>query len=119
MGTIYDNISNDTTKTAAEQNEAFNNASEAYTKAMQLNPNYFEAAYNLGAMYVNKAAMINDVANKLPFDQSEKFDQMKKEADSYLVKAVPYLEKAAELDPKDINTLYSLKQIYARTGTDG
>jgi Flp pilus assembly protein TadD len=116
MGTIYDNISNDTLKTAAEQNAAFENASAAYTKAMQLNPNYFEAAYNMGAMYVNKAALINDIANKLPFDQADKYDQMKKEADSYLVKAVPYLEKAAELDPKDINTLYSLKQIYARTG---
>jgi hypothetical protein len=28
---------------------------------------------------------------------------------------LPYLEKATELQPGDVNTLVSLKQIYART----
>jgi hypothetical protein len=67
-------------------------------------------------MYVNRAAVINDEANKLPLDQTAKFDELKKEADTYLDKATPYLEKAAELNPTDLNTLLSLKQIYARTG---
>jgi hypothetical protein len=29
--------------------------------------------------------------------------------------ALPYLEKAYELDPNDYNTLLSLKQLYAKT----
>ena len=29
---------------------------------------------------------------------------------------MPFLEKASELQPADINTLVALKQIYSRTG---
>ncbi|MEI7983397.1 MAG: tetratricopeptide repeat protein, partial [Bacteroidota bacterium] len=116
LGTIYDNVSNDTTKTVQFRAEAFEKAISSYKDAIRLNNNYFEANYNLGALYVNKAAAINDEANKLPLDATAQFDRLKKEADTYLEKALPYLEKATELQPDDLNTLYSLKQIYARTG---
>ncbi len=115
LGTIYDNISNDTTKSPAQRAAAFDNAIGAYTKSIRLNPEYFEGNYNLGALYVNKAASINDEATKLPLEETAKFDKLKKEADSYLEKALPYLEKATELQPADINTLFTLKQIYSRT----
>jgi hypothetical protein len=115
LGTIYDNISNDTIKTDAVRAEAFNDAIDTYKKAIKLNPAYFEPNYNIGALYVNKAATINDQANKLPLDAEQEFKKLKGEADNYLELATPYLEKAAELQPTDINTLYSLKQIYART----
>jgi tetratricopeptide (TPR) repeat protein len=115
LGTIYDNISNDTTKSIAVRNEAFGSAIESYTKAIRLNPEYFEGNYNLGALYVNKAATINDEATKLPLEETAKFDKLKGEADSYLEKALPYLEKAIELQPADVNTLFTLKQIYSRT----
>jgi hypothetical protein len=116
LGTVYDNISNDTTKTLEVRQECFTNAIKAYEDAIAIKPEYFEPIYNIGAMYVNKAAMINDEANKLPLDQTAKFDELKKEADNYLGLATPYLEKASDLQPSDLNTLYSLKQIYARTG---
>lgn len=114
MGTIYDNMSNDSTRTEAARAEAFQNAIDAYKQAISLKADYFDANYNLGALYVNKAATINDVANKLPLDAEAQFNQMKAEADKYLGLATPYLEKASELEPTDMNTLYSLKQIYAR-----
>jgi len=115
LGTIYDNISNDTTKSLSVRDEAFANAISSYSKSIRLNPEYFEGNYNLGALYVNKAATINDEATKLPLEASVKFDKLKAEADSYLEKALPFLEKAIELQPADINTLFTLKQIYART----
>ncbi len=115
LGTIYDNISNDTSKTIAERQEAFNNAVSAYSKSIRLNPDYFEGNYNLGALYVNKAAGINEEATKLPLEATAQFDKLKKEADTYLEKALPYLEKATELQPNDVNTLFTLKQIYSRT----
>ncbi len=116
LGTIYDNLSADSSKTAEFRFSAFENAVKSYTRAIVLNPEYFEANYNLGAIFVNKAASINDEANKLPLDASAQFDKLKKEADGYLEKALPYLEKATELLPGDLNALYSLKQIYSRTG---
>lgn len=116
LGTIYDNMSNDTTKNADFRFASFENAVKAYQKAIELNIEYFEPNYNLGAIFVNKAAAVNDEANKLPYDATAQFEKLKKEADGYLEKALPYLEKAADLQPGDLNTLYSLKQIYARTG---
>lgn len=116
LGTIYDNLSNDTTKAADFRFSSFENAVKAYSQAIALNQEYFEPNYNLGAIFVNKAAAVNDEANKLPYDATAQFEKLKKEADGYLEKALPYLEKAAELQPGDLNTLYSLKQIYSRTG---
>jgi len=114
LGTIYDNISNDTLTSASVREESFNSAIDAYKRAIKLNPAYFEPNYNIGALYVNKAATINDQANKLPLDADAEFKKLKAEADGYLDKATPYLETASELQPNDINTLYSLKQIYSR-----
>jgi Tfp pilus assembly protein PilF len=114
LGTIYDNLSNDTLKSESYRSENFEMAINAYHSALKLYPDYFDANYNLGAMYVNKAASINDVANKLPLDAEAEYTKLKAEADKYLEQATPYLEKATELEPTDLNTLYSLKQIYAR-----
>jgi hypothetical protein len=114
LGTIYDNISNDTLNSSKVRAEAFNSAIESYKRAIALNPAYFEPNYNIGALYVNKAATINDHANKLPLDADVEYKKLKAEADGYLEKATPYLEKASELIPDDMNTLYSLKQIYSR-----
>jgi hypothetical protein len=36
----------------------------------------------------------------------------------YFNNALPYLEKANELDPHDRATLSSLKNLYSRTGND-
>lgn len=116
LGTVYDQLSNDSTKTADFRQQCFENAVNAYKNALTLTPSYFDAAFNLGALYVNKAATINDEANKLPLDQADKFDQLKKQADGYLEMATPYLETASTLQPNDLSTLVSLKQIYARTG---
>ena len=115
MGTIYDNLSNDTARTVGERSDAFKNALDAYKNAIRLNADYFDAIYNLGAIYVNKAATIEEEANKLPLDATAKYDQLKAEANSYLETALPYLEKATTLQPADLNTLVTLKQIYART----
>jgi Tfp pilus assembly protein PilF len=115
LGTIYDNISSDTTKSAQVREDAFTNAVKNYSTSIRLNPEYFDGYYNLGALYVNKAAGINDIATRLPLEETAKFDQLKKEADGYLERALPFLEKAIELQPADVNTLITLKQIYVRT----
>lgn len=94
-----------------------NNAGEAekaYIKAVELKPDYFEANYNLGALYVNQAAQIIDEANKLPLSATKEYDELKKQADDILGKSIPYLETASRLDPSDKNTLLSLKEIYTR-----
>lgn len=88
-------------------------AEKAYLKAVELKPDYFEANYNLGALYVNRAAEIINEANKLKLNDPN-YGKMKEEADAALKLSVPYLETAQRLDPSDKSTLLALKEIYTR-----
>jgi Tfp pilus assembly protein PilF len=101
-GTIYDTEHN------------IDSAEIAYKKAIELKPDYFDPIYNIGALYVNKASEILEAANKLPFEETQKYEAEKIKADSFLRMSIPYLEKALEMQPNDKNTLISLKEIYTR-----
>jgi tetratricopeptide (TPR) repeat protein len=94
----------------------FDQAEKSYLKAIELKPDYFDAYYNLGALYVNTAATLMDQANKLPITETQKYDELKGKADKMLEKALPALETAMKLNPNDFNTLVTLKQLYARKG---
>ncbi len=115
VGSMYDKIVNDTTKAIQEIDYAFIEAEKAYKKAIELNPDFFDAIYNLGALYFNRG--VNNIlkADVLPFGD-ENYDILKSIGDDYMNKSLPILEKAYELQPDDYNTLFSLKQIYSRKG---
>jgi tetratricopeptide (TPR) repeat protein len=87
-----------------------------YEKAISLKPDYFDAYYNLGAMYFNQGADMANKANNIPASEQKRYDAAKKAADDKFRQAMPYLEKALELSPDDRSTLLSLKQLYARIG---
>lgn len=113
VGTNYDNMIKEQESDSIKQ-MMMKEAVNAYKKALKLKPDYFEPAFNLGAIYVNRAAELQSMANNLPLSENEKYEKMKKEADSMLQEAMPMLEKAHEIDPTDVNTMNSLKEIYAR-----
>jgi Flp pilus assembly protein TadD len=115
VGAQYNIIVDDTTKTEEVRNDAFLEAEKSYIAAIELDSVYYDANYNLGALYVNKASEIIQFANSLPFSD-KRYDTLKAEADGMLKKAIPYLEKAIILHPDDINALNSLREIYARLG---
>jgi len=116
LGTIYDKIVNDTAITdEVVKKDAFEKALIAYKRSLELNPEYFDVYYNIGALCVNTASIIDIEANALPLDQVEKYDRLKGEANKYLGIAAPYLEKAIAMQPNDVNTLQTLRQIYSRT----
>ncbi len=115
VGVQYNIISDDTTKAENVRQESFLMAEKSYLDAIRLDENYYDANYNLGALYVNKVASIIEKANALPLGDPG-YDPLKKEADDMLRKAIPYLEKAASLNLEDKNALISLKEIYARLG---
>lgn len=89
-------------------------ANISYKKAIELKSDYFDAYYNLGALYYNTGASIIEKAN----DEKDlkKYDVLKKQADEKFALALPYLEKAYELNPDDVSTMQSLKTLYYRTG---
>jgi hypothetical protein len=114
LGTIYNKIVDDTTKSPAIREKMFEMAIEAYKKSIKLKPDFFDPNFNLGALYVNKAVYYDDKAKNLPLDADAEFKSLKAEADKYPEAAIPYLEKAIEIQPTDLSALNSLKQIYIR-----
>ena len=89
-------------------------AEKYYLKATEANPDFFEAYYNIGAIYVNKAAEEQSRAYDLPLDQTEEYNKLMDQAKEELTKALPFLEKAHEINPDDQITFKALKEAYAR-----
>lgn len=114
IGAKYNEISDDKDRDSAVREDAFHKAVQAYENAIELKPDYFDPIYNMGALYVNKAATITDIANNLPFEKQKEYEEMIALANDYLEKSIPYLEKAHEMQPDDMATMASLKEIYTR-----
>ena len=89
-------------------------AAAAYLSAIEHKPDYFDAVYNLGALYFNIAVDMVKAADEV--SDPGKFNKLKAEFEVEFKNALPHLEKAHELNDKDFNTLSSLKQLYARLG---
>ncbi len=128
LGSSYDNLANPHSADGKDLPKPKNyaelttKAEEAYKKGLAISPNNYELNFNLGAMYFNQAAEMNNQANKLT-DNNEyakakvKFDQKFHEAEPFLLKALENNPKKTE-DDMSIHqgTLNSLKQLYAKTG---
>jgi len=102
QGTLYDKL------------QKPEEAATSYLKAIEYKEDYFDAYYNLGALYYNKGVKQVDVANAIPSNQPEKYEIEKDKADIEFKKAIPYMEKAHEINPTDKFTLESLKTLYYR-----
>ncbi len=114
VGVTYDLMKNDTSLTAADRAKYFDAAIAAYKETIDVDPNYFDALFNLGAIYFNKGGEVINEANKLPISETAKYDKMLADGNNYLNLALPYLEKCETLQPQDKPTLISLKEIYTR-----
>lgn len=100
---------------AYDSQQNYDKAISSYSKAIKLDPAYFNAFYNLGAVYYNQAAAKSKEMNDLPIDDQANYDRLKKETEDLFGQALPFLEKAHELNAEDKGTLLALKEIYART----
>lgn len=107
LGTIY----GDETK---EDMFDMDKAEMYYNKALEINPDYYDAVYNLGALYINESNKLQVAANELPLDETEKYDEMTEDANVIIKKALPLLEKSNELQPGNAETISVLKSIYIR-----
>ena len=94
----------------------FEDAKRSYEYCLELDSNYFNAYYNLGVLYYNNAVKMYEEANKL--NEIDEYEQAKAFADDEVAKALPYIEKAHEIDPDDIETMKTLKTLYYRMKLD-
>lgn len=114
IGVTYDLLKNDTKLSNAERNKYFNEAVAAYKETLTIDSSFFDALFNLGAIYFNKGGEVINEANQLPINETAKYDKMISEGKNYLNLALPYLEKCETIQPEDKSTLVSLKEIYTR-----
>ena len=100
-----------------EANAAYKRAESDYKSVVDLDPEGFDGNYSIGALYYNRGAEMLNEANNILDDA--KYKTAKLEAETELKAALPFLEKAHALDPTDMQTMISLKVIYARANQMG
>ncbi|HCC64224.1 MAG TPA: hypothetical protein DEP62_03330 [Flavobacteriales bacterium] len=111
LGSVLDNLGN------ADE------AIKAYLKALEVKADYFDANYNLGALYFNQAVQGINEANdmwkpRMTKTESDAQKKLEDDAKALFATAKPYLEAAHAVDADDVETMRSLRDVYARTGDD-
>ncbi len=104
IGAVYDKMKNT------------ESAKEYYLKAISMKADYGDAYYNLGVMYFNAGVEVNKKMNAIEEKDDrdgKKYTAMKAERDELFKLALPNLEKAFEIDPKNQDYRQNLKKVYA------
>ncbi len=86
-------------------------AIEYFEKAIELKPDYGDAYNNIGAAIIEKAAAIIEEMNNSLSDFA-KYDKLQAEQFEVYKQAVPYYEKAFELNGKSISIVQTLMGLY-------
>jgi tetratricopeptide (TPR) repeat protein len=94
----------------------FEDAEKSYKNCIEMDPNFFDANFNIAVLYFNKAVKIYEDASKV--SDNTAYEKSKTEGDAMLLKAVPYLEKAHEIDSTYRPALETLKTIFYRLKMD-
>lgn len=109
MGTIYGDETNegvfDTDK-----------ARQYYEQALAINPEYYDATYNLGVLYTTMANKKIEQANEITgFSKAEQeqYNNLIEEANELLRTGMPFLKKAYEAQPSD-DVKNVLRSIYVK-----
>ena len=115
-GSMYEKLFNNAyeAKDMAGADANFAKAEEFYNKSIEMDAGYFDAIYSLGALYFNKTTPMRKEMNDLPLSESARYDALKTEVGSLMDKALPFFIQADGINNKDYNTIFALKEIYAR-----
>lgn len=130
LGNVYDNLANPKTVTGKDSVKPSNyddlvmKAAENYQKAVDLRPSnqesYFNALYNLGALYNNYGATLyNKAMEKVTISQLSKVQKdIEAKSREYYKKAIPFLEQALSIKPDDRASMIALRKLYALVGDE-
>jgi len=115
LGNVYMNLSQkeeDAAKAADYEEKSVG----YYNEVISRDATNLDATYSIGSMYYNSAVKKAAVLNTLGTSKAEqaKYDKLNGEISELFDKALPYFDKAINLEPNDRNTLIALKEIYAR-----
>ncbi|MBR5378062.1 MAG: tetratricopeptide repeat protein [Bacteroidales bacterium] len=92
LGTIYGEENN---KDIYDSDKAI----QYYEQAIAINPDYYDAIYNLGAMYISLSNKLKTQANELPLDKVKEYNALVEQAEDLVRTGLPYVKKAYEAQP--------------------
>jgi len=108
LGTIY----GDDTHDIFDSEKAIN----YYMQAIETNPNYYDAIYNLGALYITLSNKLKAEANEITgFSKAEveRYNELVKQAEDYVRTGLPYVKQAFDAQPSD-ELKHVLKSMYVQ-----
>lgn len=105
---------------SAEQLGDIKGAKDYYEKAIKLDPEMENAYVNLATATLAKERDLVEEMNKLGTSPAEnkKYQELNKQRKEFYINALPYLEKVIEINPKNIDALRTLKNIYYQLAED-
>jgi tetratricopeptide (TPR) repeat protein len=89
---------------------------EAYKKAIELNGSYYDALFNLGAMYFNDGLEKEKICNEIPAREKAKYDDCVAANKVMFANAVQALESAYNLKSSEKEIIAALKDAYYKGG---
>ena len=100
IGSGYDRLSLDSSIAETEKEAMLAEAEKAYLKAIELKPDYFDAYYNLGALFFNKGVEVFEFANSIPRINSKLMKKQKASIWNIGINPCHISKKPANLCPK-------------------
>jgi tetratricopeptide (TPR) repeat protein len=90
-------------------------AEKYYMRALELKPDYVNAYINLAVLKLENEKPIIEEMNKLGTSDKEmkRYDVLKKKREDLFRSTLPYLKKAAELDPDNTDVVKTLISVYS------
>ena len=98
---------------AGETQDA-NRSLDAFIKAAEIKPDYWEAMYMAGKIHYDRGYEANKLAQEIPLDDAEGYKAAVATTDEHFKKALPYFEQAIAIQGDDAQTLNALKELYYR-----
>jgi tetratricopeptide (TPR) repeat protein len=90
-------------------------AEKYYNRVIEIDPKYINAYINFAAMKLENEKAIIDEMNKLGTStkDTKRYDELKKQREDLFKATIPYLEKAVELNPKNVDVSKTLLGVYS------
>jgi tetratricopeptide (TPR) repeat protein len=95
-----------------EKADNYTKAADMYKKAIEIDPNFFDAILNMGYVNLNPAIDTYNAAQQLPAAKQKEYDAALVKAKAQFDAAKPYLEKATELQPNSVDAWSNLRTYY-------
>ena len=90
----------------------FEEAKSTYLKCLEIDSSFYNAAFNLGVLHYNQAVKMYDVLVNI--SDNQEYENARVIADDMFKAAIPYMERAHEIDPAAREPLETLKTLYLR-----